>query len=396
MAIQFDPASAAFNENPYPIYAELRREAPVFAFEWDAKAYWLLSRYADVAEALVCWQDYTATRGILIEDSPARVGLSLGTMDPPRHDELRPIFNRAFLPERIRAAGESARLHAQALIQALRGAECFDLVADFAKPFFNRAVGRVIGIAPEDENALLALLADINSQSSPFGAPIHFPALPALNEFILERVKRPGEADGGDLISVLRAGRDGAQSATDGEIANAAVAVTLAGFSTAIHLLGNLLSALERHPEQRALLFEDPSLCAAAVEEGARYDTAGHAFARSTTRRLEIGGISVPEGARVILLYASANRDETVFPDADRFDLARPRTRHFGFGSGPHLCLGAPLARVLVKVALEELLPLIGPLYRLDYASATRPVNLSARGFDRLTVQPDRRFEAAL
>ena len=396
MDLRFDPASAAFNDNPYPFYARLRREAPVFAFEWEGKPFWLLSRYSDVAEALVRWQDYTATRGILIEDSPARIGLSLGTMDPPRHDELRPMFNRAFLPERIRAAGESARPHARALTQALRGIDQFDLIADFAKPFFNRAVGRVIGIAPEDDQTLLALLADITSESSPFGAPIRFSALPALNEFVLERVKRQGRADGGDLISVLRAGREEGQSASDGEIANASVAVILAGFSTAIHFLGNLLSALERHPEQRARLFEDPSLVAAAVEEGARYDTAGHAFARSTTRRLEIGGVAVPEGARVILLYASANRDDTVFPDADRFDLTRPRTRHFGFGSGPHLCLGAPLARTLIKVALEELMPLIGPRYHLDYTSAVRPVNLNARGFDRLTVQPDPQFQAAL
>lgn len=383
--IRFDPASAAFNDDPYPLYARLRREAPAFAFEWEGKTYWLLSRYADIAEALVRWQDYTATRGILIEDSPARVGLSLGTMDPPRHDELRPMFNRAFLPDRIRAAGETARLHARALTDALRDADRFDVVADFAKPFFNRAVGRMIGISSDDEGALLALLAEVTSQSSPFGAPIKFAALPALNEFFLERVEQAG-TDTGDLISVLRAGRDGERAASDAEIANATVAVTLAGFSTAIHFLGNLLAALERHPEQRARLFEDPSLVPAAVEEGARYDTAGHAFARSTTRPLEVGGISLPQEARVVLLYASANHDETVFPDADRFDLGRVRTRHFGFGSGPHLCLGAPLARTLVKVALEELMPLIGPRYELDYASATRPANLTSRGFERLVV----------
>ncbi|HEY2481657.1 MAG TPA: cytochrome P450, partial [Caulobacteraceae bacterium] len=123
--------------------------------------------------------------------------------------------------------------------------------------------------------------------------------------------------------------------------------------------------------------------------EGARYDTAGHAFARSTTLALQIGDTLVPAEARVVLLYASANRDEAAFPDADRFDLSRPKGRHFGFGSGPHLCLGAPLARVLVKVALEELLPVIGPDYELEQASAVRPINLSARGFDRLIVHLD-------
>jgi cytochrome P450 len=391
MAISFDPSSSAFNDDPYPVYTRLRREEPVCQLSWEGRTYWLLSRYADIADATVRWQDYTATRGILIEDSPARVGLSLGTMDPPRHDELRPIFSRAFLPDRIRAAGETARDHARVLIEPLRQVRCFDLVADFAKPFFNRAIGRVIGIDLADEDELLRLLADVQSESTPFGAPIRFAALPALNAFVIERVGRPADGDGEDLISVLRSGRSTGVSASDGEIANAAVAVIMAGFSTAIHFLGNLLSALERHPEQRNRLFEDPSLAAAAIEEGARYDTAGHAFARSTTRALQIGDTLVPPEARVVLLYASANRDESVFPDADQFNLSRPKARHFGFGSGPHLCLGAPLARTLVKVALEELLPVIGADYELDYASATRPINISARGFDRLAVHRDMR-----
>jgi len=391
MAISFDPSSTAFNDDPYPVYARLRSEEPVYRLAWEGRTYWLLSRHADVADAVVRWQDYTATRGILIEDSPARVGMSLGTMDPPRHDELRPVFGRAFLPDRIRTAGETARGHARALIEPLREVRRFDLVADFAKPFFNRAIGQVIGIDPADEEKLLCLLADVQSQSTPFGAPIRFAALPALNAFVLDRVRRPAAGDGEDLISVLRSDRAAAVSASDGEIANAAVAVILAGFSTAIHFLGNLLSALERHPEQRDRLFKDLSLAAAAVEEGARYDTAGHAFARSTTRALQIGDTLVPAEARVVLLYASANRDEAVFPHADQFDLGRPKGRHFGFGSGPHLCLGAPLARTLVKVALEELLPLIGADFELDYASAARPINLSARGFDRLIVHRDTR-----
>jgi cytochrome P450 len=389
MAISFDPSSTAFNDDPYPVYTQLRSEEPVYRLSWEGRTYWLLSRYSDIADAVVRWQDYTATRGILIEDSPARVGLSLGTMDPPRHDELRPIFNRAFLPDRIRAAGETARDHARVLIEPLRQVRRFDIVADFAKPFFNRAIGRVIGIGPADEDELLCLLADVQSQSTPFGAPIRFAALPALNAFVIERIGRPADGDGADLISVLRSGRSTGVSASDGEIANASVAVILAGFSTAIHFLGNLLSALERHPEQRNRLFEDPSLAAAAVEEGARYDTAGHAFARSTTRALQIGDTLVPAEARVVLLYASANRDENIFPDADQFNLSRPKGRHFGFGSGPHHCLGAPLARTLVKVALEELLPVIGADYELDYASAARPINLSARGFERLIVHRD-------
>ena len=134
MAISFDPSSTAFNDDPYPLYARLRSEAPVYRLGWEGRTYWLLSRYADIADAVVRWQDYTATRGILIEDSPARVGLSLGTMDPPRHDEVRPIFSRAFLPDRIRAAEETARDHARVLIEPLRQVRCFDLVADFAKP----------------------------------------------------------------------------------------------------------------------------------------------------------------------------------------------------------------------------------------------------------------------
>jgi cytochrome P450 len=154
-----------------------------------------------------------------------------------------------------------------------------------------------------------------------------------------------------------------------------------------VHFLGNLLSALHRHPDELAMLAGDLSLVPMAIEEGARYDTAGQAFARSATRDLVVGGVPVPEGGRVLLLYGSANRDEALTERPEVYAIRRKPVRHLGFGSGAHFCLGAPLARYVVKIAVEELLPVIGTDFAPDYATASRPINITTRGFDRLRIE---------
>jgi len=386
LPVHFDPASQDFTEDPYEIYRHLRRSAPVLPFEYEGNAYWILSRYEDIARAVVTWRDYTVAKGVLIQDSPQRAGYSLATIDPPRHEELRRVYARAFTAERIHATEGDARRHARSLIDNFRDRRSFDLVEDFAKPLFNRAIGSVIGIHQQDQDSVLTLLADVYSESSPFGAPIKFAALPALNKFMLDQVKSRETGDRNDLMSVLYQAHTESTFASEQEIATASVGVLLAGFSTTIHQLGNLIAALESHPDQRHTLVKDLSFAPAAVEEGARYDTAGHAFARSATCDLNVAGVTIPAGGRVVLLYASANRDEDAIPEADRYDLGRKAVRHFGFGSAPHFCLGAPLARFLLKVAIEELLPVLGDRYKLDRDTAIRPVNLSARGYDYLHV----------
>lgn len=385
-AALFQPDASAFVDDPYPTYAALREHAPVLPFVWEGREIWLFSRAEQVQHALVTWQDFTTTRGTFVVDSPARAGNTLATNDPPRHDELRRIYNRAFSAKRMRALEEGMRARARDLIARFHDKRSFELVNDFAKPLINRAIGDVIGIRESEETDTLALLAEVHSETSAFAAPIKLAALPTLNDFMLEQVRRRETETADDLMSILFEARSAGRFESDLEVAGATTMVLLAGFSTAVHFCGNLLSALHRHPDELAKVLADPTLIPAAIEEGARYDTAGQAFARSATRDMVVDGVPIPENGRVLLLYGSANRDELLCEDPDRYIVGRKPVRHFGFGSGPHFCLGAPLARYAVKIAMEELLPVIGQGFEPDYTTATRPLNIATRGFDRLDI----------
>jgi cytochrome P450 len=386
MTFSFDPTSAEFNENPYPFYKRLRTDAPVYRHEQDGRVYWLISRYADVWDAVLNYQALTSERGIFLIDTDARTGKTLGTIDPPRHHKLRRIYNQAFKPSRLAVIEEAARAHARELVEGFRGRRSFEFVTDFAKPFYNRAIGNVIGIRQSDLSGVVKLIADIQSESSPFGAPVKFSAVPALAEFMLKQTKLREHDPTDDLMSILFQARAENEFATDQEIALASTMVVLAGLSTAVHFLGNLLAALHSHPTELRRLLEDPALVPLAVDEGARFDTGGQAFARMTTRDVSIAGRTIAAGERVVLIYASANHDESLTPNPERFLLSRGNVRHLGFGGGHHLCLGAPLARLTTRIALEELLPILGAKYDLDYTTAKRRIHFQFRGFERLSI----------
>lgn len=385
--ISFDPTSAQFRENPYEFYSALRSSASAHPYEHHGRRYWFISRYPDVRSAVLDTRTYTSTHGDLLIDTATRTGKTLGTTDPPRHDQLRRVFNKAFTAPKIASIEREVRQHAKELAEECRSRRQFELVNDFARPYFNRAIGRIIGLRDEDRSAVLKLIADVQSESSAFGAPIKFSAIPALAEFMLNETQLREGGRAGDLISTLLEARAENEFATDEEIALASTMVVLAGFSTVVHFLGNLLAALHRHPAECRRVVEDLGLLPTVIEEGARYDTAGQAFARTCMQDVQIGDTWLPEGSRVVLLYASANRDSYLTPSPDQFVLSRPKVNHLGFGAGPHFCLGAQLARFTLRIALEELLPVLGANFDLDYASATRPIHFQLRGFDHLIVR---------
>ncbi|MFO1115411.1 MAG: cytochrome P450 [Beijerinckiaceae bacterium] len=374
----------AFFEDPYPTYRRMRNNHP--AFRDEATGFWFLSRHADVIAALAAPDHFSSARGNALVDSPQRVGMTLGSMDPPRHDELRRVIMRGVTPQRIEAMIPAMRAHlAQILERVVPSGQC-DFVRDISRPVLFGALGRMLGL--DDEAAVRAAELSAMLFRGEGG-----PAGPALSEeyrtqvvaFIREQLEKRRSNRSDDLLSVLIEAQEAGAPLADAEIVANMMTVLLAGNASIGHFLPNLVHALWLHPEQRHSVKKDPSLADAAIEEGLRWDTSTQCFARQTTREVEIAGARIAADSRVVLIYASANRDDAAFENAEKFDLSRGRTRHVGFGSGPHICLGAPTARAMLRPILQDMLATIGD-YELDLKNAVRVKHLMARGFRSLPI----------
>jgi cytochrome P450 len=384
MSFHFDPAHPSFVENPYPIYKTLRDERP--AHRDEASGCWLISRYHDVARVLVETKTFSSSKGNAINDSPLRVGKTLGSMDPPRHDELRRVIMRGVTPQRIAAMLPALRARMRQVLDALEPRRACDVVADIGRPVLYGALGRMLGLDDEGADAAVDLARDLfNAGLGPLGSPLTPEGFRGVFDFLAtQAAKRKGER-GDDLISMLVSAQEAGAPLSDQEIVANMATVLLAGNASIGHYFTNLIYALWLNPDQRKLIRSDPTKIEDAIEEGVRWDTSTQCFARQTMNEVEVSGTTIPADARLIVLYASANRDECAVPEPDRFNVERAKVRHFGFGSGPHICLGAQTARQMLRVILEELLPAVGD-YDLDLGSAKRVPHLMVRGFSRLPM----------
>jgi cytochrome P450 len=384
MSFHFNPSDPAFIEDPYPTYKVLRDEYP--AYQDDASGCWVISRYQDVAHILIDTKTFSSAKGNTIIDSPLRVGKTLGSIDPPRHDELRRVIMRGVTPQRIEAMLPALRAHARRVIDALGSRRNADVVADIGRPILYGALGRMLGLDDEAAEEAVDLARDLfNAGLGPYGSPLTPQGFRAVFDFLGIQVEKRQSNRGDDLISLLLSAREAGAPLNDQEIVANMTVVLLAGNASIGHYFTNLIYALWCNPDQRKRLRLDPSRLEDAIEEGVRWDTSTQCFARQTTADIEISDTKIPADSRLIVLYASANRDERVIPEPDRFDVERKRVRHFGFGSGPHICLGAQTARQMLRVMLEELLPSIND-YELDLGAAKRVPHLMARGFSRLPI----------
>lgn len=374
----------AFFADPYPTYRRLRQEAP--AYRDEASGFWFLCRHADIGAALAAPHLFSSARGNALVDSPQRVGMTLGSMDPPRHDELRRVIMRGVAPQRIEAMLPPMRAHLAEILDRVAPLGRCDFVADISRPVLFGALGRMLGL--DDEAAVRAAELSAMLFHGEGG-----PAGPALSEeyrtqvvaFIRGRLDKRRADRSDDLLSVLIEAQEAGAPLSDAEIVANMMTVLMAGNASIGHFLPNLIHALWLHPKQRAMVARDPSLADAAIEEGLRWDTSTQCFARQTTRDVEIAGKTIPADSRVVLIYASANRDDAAFDNAEIFDMLRGRSRHLGFGSGPHICLGAPAARAMLRPILQDVLARIGE-YELHMNRAVRVKHLMARGFRSLPI----------
>ncbi|MGI5204649.1 cytochrome P450 [Spirillospora sp. CA-108201] len=389
--IKFDPYSAQFRADPYPIYRRMRAEEPVYR---NTKLdFWALVRHRDVVGALRDPRRFSSANGPLLEPSiwgaNAHRVLSFVAMDAPRHTMMRALAAPLFGPKQVSALEpEIVRITRSYLEPALeRGS--FDFVTDVAANVPMDVISELLGI-PARDRELTRRLANQAADRPPGSSDVPAEGTAALaqlmeylTDLVTERRRRPRQ----DLTSALVTARIEGRALTAQEVIACLVLLVAAGNETTTRLLAGAWYWAWRNPDQRTLAFsgrvED------WIAETLRYDTPVQYVLRTTTQAVEVAGRSLPEGARVLLLQAAANRDPGVFPDPDRYDLNRDTRRAVAFGLGPHFCLGAPLARLEAKVVLGELAARVSA-YDIDAARARYAHAGTARGFASLptTVNP--------
>ena len=367
--IRADLASPAFKRNAHAFYARLREEAPVCRVELpDGRAFWLVTRYDDVASALKderlvknrarAMTSEQLRKEPWIPESFRPITRNMLDLDPPDHTRLRALVQKAFAPrlvERMRERIET--LTGRLLDRALERGR-MDLIGDYALPLPTTIIAEMLGVPAEDRRRFhrwsSALVA-----SSPSGPrmllvlPSAFAFLRYLKRFLSARRAAPRD----DLVSALIEAEEAGDRLVGEELLAMVFLLLVAGHETTVNLIGNGVLALLAHPEQREKLAADPALITRAVEELLRYDgpleTATERFARED---LSIAGTAIPRGGMVLAVLASADRDPRQFANPDILDLARDPNRHLAFGLGIHYCLGAPLARLEAQVAIASLL----------------------------------------
>jgi cytochrome P450 len=354
---------------PHDLFRRLRSECPV---HWTSRipeypgepGYWSVTRPEDIHTVSRDWQTFSSERGGITSVGvfPLELIQSMFIgMDPPRHDRLKMLFQAGFTPRRIAAHEPRIRAIVVDVLDRLDGRERCDLVREVAQPIVSRVIGSFMGVPPEDDadwaRLMNSVLAVADPDLSPRGVDtLRGEDIPELfarcRRLIAERRERPTD----DLTSVLVHAEVEGHRLEEQEIVMGVFLLMAAGNDSTKATYCSGMRALLEHPEQRALLIEDPSLIPGAVEESLRMFPAFAHFARTATRDTELAGRPIREGERVVMWYASSGRDETLYPDPDRFDvLRRPEHQAFGAG-GRHFCLGTALARLELRVLFEETL----------------------------------------
>ena len=357
--LDVEQAGFYLRDDYYELCAWLRAHQPVHR---SANGMWLVSTYDDIREISRRPDAFTSRRGALINDplrlvEPNDDAGSLLHLDPPLHADYRKLLNREFTPRAVSKMEDAIRRTVTAAFDALSGDETIDFVERVALPIPVAVVADLLGMGGHD-------MAEFRRWSDATIEVTDNPTeevLASITEFFLfldEHVRRRFESPGDDLLSLLATAHVGDQPLTPEQVQMFCLTLVVAGNETTRSLLSGSALALAEHPEQRAQLALEPALLPGAVEECLRWVTPIQAFCRTATATTEIGGVTVDAGDYLVMLYASGNRDESVFgPTADRFDITRPPTpAHVAFGFGEHLCLGASLARLEARIVLEELL----------------------------------------
>lgn len=357
------------DDPPYEIFARLRAEQPVHwsplsQFPHEA-GFWSIVRHADLKAISLDWETYSSERGGIVLVDDIGVPLDMVRMqpiaqDPPRHDRMKALFQQGFTPRRIAAHTEVIRaITNHAIDQVADRGEC-DLVSDIGAHITARVIGSLLGTPAEDDPQLV----EWSNMIVGFEDEDYRPEFDALLgevgrafEYVMPIVEERRKNPADDLISALAHAEVDGEKLTNEEMVMTFGLLMAAGNDSTRAVYGSSMLALIENPEQRQYLIDDPERIDDAVEECLRCFPAFGYMRRTATKDIELHGQQIKEGDKLALWYISSNRDETVFENAGEFDVTRPRVQHQAFGAGGrHFCLGAALARLELKIMLEQTL----------------------------------------
>jgi cytochrome P450 len=406
-AISYDPTRFEVRQNPYPYYEELRRKAPVARIE--STGFYAVARHRDVLEVFRNPEvfssramRYVRTGGrppssplegtnmtpeqaaqfaAALPFSPLELVMARSVIyaEPAEHHGLRAIVNRGFTPRKIAELEPRIREIARECLVKARTKGELDLMTELAIPLPVTVIAEMLGIDVERQADFKRWSDAIIATST--GGPAtgqRAPEMLELFQYLAQVIEARRRAPREDLISTLLRAEQG-ETLKPAEVVIFTLLLLVAGNETTTNLLGNALLALTENPEQLARVQADRSLVPVLVEEALRWDSPAQALFRETTQDTELGGVAIPANSVVVPLIGSANRDEDAFPGGDRFEVRRDRPPHIAFGFGLHYCLGASLARLEARVALEELLELRG-IERKSDAEPERLDSFMVRG----------------
>jgi cytochrome P450 len=389
--VEFSPYAPELHEDPYEVYRWLRDAAPLYRN--DELDFWAISRFDDLWAAVHDPATFSSARGITLT---ARVGDAVELqgmlpmmiqMDPPRHNDLRRLVKAPFTPAQVSRLEGSVRRIARELLAGFAERGAADLVADYAAPLPTMVIADMLGV-PRGDLPMFRRCSDAVIRGDSDDRDARRAAMAAGEELagyfagiVADRRVDPRD----DLVTELAHGDAGAAQLSELEILGFCFLLLAAGNETTMNLISNAAVQLDRHPEQRAFLRDDPSLVSGAVEEFLRYDSPVQVLVRTTTHDVELHGQVVPADSKVALVFGAANRDDREFEDPDRFDIRRRAERHLAFGHGLHYCLGASLARLEARVAYEELLGTI-PDFAVTTDHVERVPSGIIRGVEQLPI----------
>ena len=386
---EFDPFDPAYFADPWPYYARMRDDHPVYRREvsnhrvWPH--YWMLSRAADVDEALGDWRTYSSARGTLVDTDITLLPPNMFNMDPPRHDELRSILARVLTPTRVAGLEPVVRAYARELVEGVKGNGAMDVSTEFAQMVPTITMCTLMDLPREDRSKFLRWNLDTLAGGD-FTSPDALAAYGEMAVYWTELVAVRRAVPGNDLISqIIHTEVDG-EPLSDEEIGGFCSLLHDAAQNTTMNMLTHGVLELGRHPEQRAKLAADQSKWSRAVDELMRYVSPVQGLARTTTRDVELHGVTIPQGDQVLMLYGSANHDERMFANPDVFDIDRVPKAHYGFGHGIHHCLGNAVAKLEIRCALDEVVRTLGE-WHVDERSVERDQLVPTRGVAHARVE---------
>src|SRR5262245_9225832 len=362
-------AGADHKANPFPLYARLRKEAPVAQFTGgDKRPAWLIARYSDVAEAL---RDPRLAKNALRALTPeeqkrqlpwmpsflAPATRSMLDQDPPDHSRLRSLVHQAFTPARVESLGARIETIANELAARAKARGAVDFIEDFAAPLPLTVISEMLRVPDGERIRFRRLMSRVLKAFTPAAFMLALPTVWSLMRYLRSLIKRRRGDGGDDLLAALIRAEEAGSRLSDEELLSMVLLLLLAGHETTVNLIASGLLALFDQPDAYAWLAAEPSLMGRAVEELLRFTSpVDLASDRYSTDEVVYSGCRIPRGQRIFALIGSANHDPEVFENPERLVLDREPNKHLAFGNGPHYCLGAALSRLEARIAFNVIL----------------------------------------